>query len=236
MFFGYKLSATADPLYSHLLRWHNTSRIKTYFSEEITEALHLYDPVEKVYGQLPQNFESWSGLAKSQYLESSIFMSGYLLSSQGDRMAMANSVEGRYPFLDYRVIEFCASLPDSYKLNCLNEKFLLKKMSTGIIPGSISKRSKQAYRAPIASSFFNLDAPHYIEEILSEQNLKSFGLFNPEKVKTLVSKIKNKQNISEIDQMAVAGILSAQLLKKMFVVDSIITNIDQLQNFKIVQE
>ncbi|MEY2916985.1 MAG: hypothetical protein RIS73_699 [Bacteroidota bacterium] len=236
MFFGYKLTATADPLYSHLLRWHNTSRIKTYFSQEITEALHLYDPVEKVYGQLPQNFESWSGLAKSQYLESSIFMSGYLLSSQGDRMAMANSVEGRYPFLDYRVIEFCAGLPDSYKLNCLDEKFLLKKMSTGIIPASISKRSKQAYRAPIASSFFNSDAPDYIEEILSEQNLKSFGLFNPEKVKALVSKIKNKQNISEIDQMAVAGILSAQLLKKMFVVDSIITNIDQLENFKIVQE
>jgi asparagine synthase (glutamine-hydrolysing) len=151
-------------------------------------------------------------------------------------MAMANSVEGRYPFLDYRVIEFCAGLPDSYKLNCLDEKFLLKKMSTGIIPASISKRSKQAYRAPIASSFFNSDAPDYIEEILSEQNLKSFGLFNPEKVKALVSKIKNKQNISEIDQMAVAGILSAQLLKKMFVVDSIITNIDQLENFKIVQE
>ena len=75
---------------------------------------------------------NWTDLAKSQFLESSIFMSGYLLSSQGDRMGMGNSVEGRYPFLDYRLIEFSAKLPDSYKLNCLNEKFLLKKMSEGI--------------------------------------------------------------------------------------------------------
>lgn len=236
MFFGYKLAETADPLYSHLLRWHNTSRIKTYFSDAITESIHSYNPVEKVYEQLPENFESWSGLAKSQYLESVIFMSGYLLSSQGDRVAMANSVEGRYPFLDYRVIEFCAGLPDSFKLNCLNEKFLLKKMSQGRIPESITKRPKQAYRAPIASSFFYSGAPDYISDILSEHNLKTFGLFNPEKVNALITKIKSNQNISEMDQMAIAGILSTQLLQKMFIEDPIPTDIECLQNFKIIKE
>lgn len=236
MFFGYKLAETADPLYSHLLRWHNTSRIKTYFSDDITESLNSYNPVEKVYGQLPENFETWSGLAKSQYLESVIFMSGYLLSSQGDRVAMANSVEGRYPFLDYRVIEFCAGLPDSFKLNCLNEKFVLKKMSKGRIPESITKRSKQAYRAPIASSFFYSGAPEYISDILSEHNLKAFGIFNPEKVNALITKIKTNQNISEMDQMAIAGILSTQLLQKMFIEEVIPTDIESLQNFKIIKE
>jgi asparagine synthase (glutamine-hydrolysing) len=236
MFFGYKLSETDNPFYSHLLRWHNTSRIKTYFSDEITRALNGYDPVESLYPELPENFMHWSGLAKSQYLETSIFMSGYLLSSQGDRMGMANSVEGRYPFLDVRVIEYCAGLPDSFKLNCLNEKFLLKKMSAGIIPGSITKRSKQAYRAPITSSFFNSGAPAYVEELLSEDKLRSFGLFNPAKVKLLINKIKNNQNISEVDQMAIAGILSTQLLYKMFVLDSVTTNIDALANIKIVEE
>jgi asparagine synthase (glutamine-hydrolysing) len=236
MFFGYKLAETADPLYSHLLRWHNTSRIKTYFSDDITESLNSYNPVDKVYGQLPENFETWSGLAKSQYLESVIFMSGYLLSSQGDRVAMANSVEGRYPFLDYRVIEFCAGLPDSFKLNCLNEKFVLKKMSQGRIPESITKRPKQAYRAPIASSFFYSGAPEYIADILSEYNLKAFGLFNPEKVNSLITKIKTNQNISEMDQMAIAGILSTQLLQKMFIEESMPTDIESLQNFKIIKE
>lgn len=236
MFFGYKLNETDNPLYSHLLRWHNTSRLKTSFSEEITQALNAYNPVDLIYPGLPQNFMKWSGLAKSQYLESTIFMSGYLLSSQGDRMSMANSVEGRYPFLDYRVIEFCAGLPDSFKLNCLNEKFLLKKMSKGIIPESITKRSKQAYRAPIVSSFFNAAAPAYVEELLSEDKIKSFGLFNPEKIKLLIKKIKNNQNISEVDQMAVAGILSTQLLYNMFIVNSVTTNIDSLVNIKIVEE
>lgn len=236
MFFGYKLAETEDPLYSHLLRWHNTSRIKMYFSDDITEALKQYNPVEKVYSLLPHDFNKWTGLAKSQYLESAIFMSGYLLSSQGDRMAMANSVEGRYPFLDYRVIEFCAGLPDNFKLNCLNEKFLLKKMSEGRIPESITKRPKQAYRAPIASSFFYEAAPDYIEEILAEKNLKDFGLFNPEKVRLLISKIKSNKNISEIDQMAIAGILSTQLLQKMFINEPVATNINELVNFKIIVE
>ena len=236
MFFGYKLTETDDPLYSHLLRWHNTSRIKAFFSEDIISRLNGYNPLEAIYPALPCEFMNWSDLAKSQYLEATIFMSGYLLSSQGDRMAMGNSVEGRYPFLDYRVIEFCGKLPDNFKLNCLNEKFLLKKMSAGKIPGSISKRSKQPYRAPIASSFFNSDAPAYVSEILSENSVKSFGLFNPGKVKSLINKIHTQKNIPEVDQMAIAGILSTQLLHKMFILDPITPNMDNLANLKIIVE
>jgi asparagine synthase (glutamine-hydrolysing) len=109
-------------------------------------------------------------------------------------------------------------------------------MSAGTIPASITKRYKQAYRAPIASSFFNSDSPAYIEDILSEQHLKTFGFFNPEKVKLLIAKIKTGQNISETDQMAIAGILSTQLLQKMFVVDSVVTNINELANLKVITE
>ena len=144
MFFGYKLNETDNPLYSHLLRWHNTSRIKSFLTEDFASSIKGNKPMDDVYKTLPENFSAWSDLAKSQYLESTIFMSGYLLSSQGDRMAMGNSVEGRYPFLDYRVIEFCNNLPDNKKLNCLNEKFILKKLSEGRIPASITQRPKQA--------------------------------------------------------------------------------------------
>lgn len=141
MFFGYKLTETNDPLYSHQLRWNNTSRIKSFLSENIVSSINGYNPINDIYKTLPDGFENWSDLVKSQYLEATIFMSGYLLSSQGDRMAMGNSVEGRYPFLDYRIIEFCSSLPDNFKLNSLNEKFILKKLSLGKIPPSISKVS-----------------------------------------------------------------------------------------------
>ncbi len=236
MFFGYKLGDTDDPLYSHLLRWHNTSRIKTYFSKDFTSAIKEYDPLAHVYSSLPENFMKWSDLAKSQYLESSIFMSGYLLSSQGDRMGMGNSVEGRYPFLDYRLIEFSAKLPDRYKLNCLNEKFILKKMSVGRIPESISNRSKQAYRAPIASSFFSVNAPGSINEILSENSINEFGIFDPVKVQTLIRKIKNNSNVSEMDQMAIAGILSTQLLYKLFIKNTVVPDVESLSNLRIIKE
>jgi asparagine synthase (glutamine-hydrolysing) len=234
MFFGYKLTETSDPLYSHLLRWHNTSRIKSFLSDEINEQLNGYDPLQLISEKIPSNFPGWTELAQSQYLEATIFMSGYLLSSQGDRMAMGNSVEGRYPFLDYRVIEFCSQLPDHFKLNCLNEKFLLKKMSVGKIPDSISKRSKQPYRAPIATTFFNADSPSFISDIVSENSIKSFGLFNPQKVNSLINKIKLQKNVSEVDQMAITGILSTQLLQKMFAADRTIPTFDLPLNKKIV--
>ncbi len=236
MFFGFKLSETNDPLYSHLLRWHNTSRIKSYFSKDFASTLKDYNPLPDLYSSLPDDFDGWSDLAKSQYLESTIFMSGYLLSSQGDRMAMGNSVEGRYPFLDYRLIEFAAKLPERFKLNCLNEKFLLKKMSSGKIPESITKRSKQAYRAPIASSFFNTDTPSYVDEILSENTIKQYGLFDHDKVQGLIRKMKTMSAVSEMDQMAVSGILSTQILYKLFISESISVNSACLANLRIVKE
>ncbi len=234
MFFGYKLSETDDPLYSHILRWHNTSRIKSFFSNDFTASITGRNPVQDIYGKLPENFEKWSTLAKSQYLETTIFMSGYLLSSQGDRMAMGNSVEGRYPFLDYRVMEFSAKLPDNFKLNCLNEKFILKKLSQGKIPPSISKRPKQAYRAPIVSSLFSKDSPDYISDILSDSSLLASGIFNLEKVKTLIFKAKRQGFTSEIDQMALVGILSTQLLNKMFIQDKLKINPEVMRNCRVI--
>lgn len=236
IFFGYQLNKTDDPLYSHLLRWHNTSRIRSFFSDDIQETIKNYDPLLDLYPSLPEDFMHWSDLARAQYLESAIFMSGYLLSSQGDRMAMGNSVEGRYPFLDYRVIEYCNKLPDRFKLNCLNEKFILKKLSKGKIPPSITERKKQPYRAPIIASFFSPWAPEYIADILSEKYIERYGLFHPEKVQKLVAKMRQQKEIPEVDQMAVAGILSSQLLYKMFIEEPVRVNTDKLQNVRIVRE
>ena len=236
MFFGYKLNETDDPIYSHILRWHNTSRIKSFFTDDFTDSIKNKNPINEVYQTLPDQFGKWSDLAKSQYLEATIFMSGYLLSSQGDRMAMGNSVEGRYPFLDYRVIEFCSKLPDRQKLNCLNEKFILKKLSDGKIPNSITNRPKQPYRAPITSILSNNETPNYIKEIISEDSLKSFGIFNSTKVSALIAKTARQNMLPEVDQMAIAAIISTQLMYKMFIAEPIISNIDALNNCRIIYE
>ncbi|MFY9153725.1 MAG: asparagine synthase C-terminal domain-containing protein, partial [Prolixibacteraceae bacterium] len=234
MFFGYKLNDTENPAYSHLLRWNNTSRLKSFLSNDFSSSLNGKSSINEIYKTLPENFENWSSLSKSQYLEATIFMSGYLLSSQGDRVAMGNSVEGRYPFLDYRVIEFCNNLQDNQKLNCLNEKFILKKLSAGRIPPSITQRPKQAYRAPISGSLYAPNKPDYIKEILEDSAIRSYGIFNPEKVKTLLGKIDNQGMSSEVDEMALVAILSTQLLYKMFIQEPIVADVSKLKNYRLI--
>lgn len=237
MFFGYRLEDTGNPLYSHLLRWNNSNHIKKHFSESLKETVNGYDPLNDLSGRLPTSFMEWSPLARAQWLETTVFMSGYLLSSQGDRMAMANSVEGRYPFLDYRVIEYCSSLPDRLKLNGLNEKYLLKKLMTGRIPESIVKRPKQPYRAPISNVFLGVERPDYVDEMLSEKITRLTGIFSYESVAALLSKIKNAGTASEMDNMVLASVISTHLVYSQFIdkKDSEFRN-GTLRNLRIVEE
>jgi asparagine synthase (glutamine-hydrolysing) len=132
---------------------------------------------------------------------------------------MANSVEGRYPFLDHRIIEFCASLPPDYKLKGLNEKVMLKKLVKGKIPDEIVNRSKQAYRAPIVSSFLGKEVPGFVKDILSPSFLNEAGIFNPESVTKLVLKMNSGKAYSEIDNMTLTAVISTQLLYKQFIKD-----------------
>lgn len=217
MFFGYKLSETKSPIYSHLLRWNNTSRIKNYLSTEFREAIKGYDPIADFEKKLEPKLNGYDYLTKAQFIELKIFMSGYLLSSQGDRMGMANSIEGRYPFLDHRVIEFCMSLHPDLKLNGLNEKYLLKKMMNNRLPKQILNRPKQAYRAPIRSTFISEDLPQHLKTMLSEEKIKEFNIFNAKHVESLLIKMTKKGQVSEIDNMAITAILSTQILHDLFV-------------------
>ncbi len=231
MFFGYKLNETESPIYSHLLRWNNTSRINNYLSEEYRENIGNYDPIIEMEHKLDKKLNGFDYLEKAQWIELNIFMSGYLLSSQGDRMAMANSIEGRYPFLDHRVIEFAMQLDPDLKLNGLNEKYLLKKMMKGRLPESILNRSKQAYRAPIKSTFISNNLPEYLKEMLSDSKINSFGIFNLDHVKLLLKKMNSNKQVSEIDNMALTGILSTQILYDLY----INRNIDKLSKEDLVE-
>ena len=237
MFFGFKLEDVENPFYSHLLRWNNSNHIKKHLSGCVKEELGDYSPFTILEKKLPDGFETWDSLGKSQWLETTIFMSGYLLSSQGDRMAMANSVEGRYPFLDHRLIEFCATLPDKYKLNGLNEKFLLKHLLKNKIPDSIIKRSKQAYRAPINSVFLSGSTSEYYREILSPSFCERVGVFDHDSISLLLFRIKKTGNSSEVDNMVLASVISTHLLYSQFIENNY-ENVpsEDLQNLKIIED
>jgi asparagine synthase (glutamine-hydrolysing) len=214
-FFGQGLGDTEAPDYSHAIRWRNTSRGKRFFSQELRADLG-----EPAVPALPQAFERWSPLARAQYLEITIFLAEYLLSSQGDRVAMAHSVEGRFPFLDHRVVEFCNQLPPQAKLRGLDEKHLLKRAMRDLLPEAIWERPKRPYRAPIHRSFFpDGQALDWVAEVLSPAQLQAGGYFEPQAVAQLFKKIERFGALGETDDMALAGLLSTQLVHRQFISD-----------------
>jgi asparagine synthase (glutamine-hydrolysing) len=157
-------------------------------------------------------------MERDQYVEAHTLMSGYLLSSQGDRMAMAASIEARYPFLDHRVIEFACRLPPRLKLRGLNEKLLLKKAMARELPASIGGRTKQPYRSPDSACFFADGRPlPYVAELLGPASLARAGLFDPVAVGKLVEKCRAGRAIGFGDNMAFVGVLSTMLLHEQFV-------------------
>ncbi len=123
-----------------------------FFSEELKAAIGEADPRQGVRRSLPDKFGQLDTVAKAQYLEMIIFLSNYLLSSQGDRVAMAHSVEIRLPFLDYRVIDLAARIPSRWKILGLNEKHILKKTLASVLPAEIAARRKQPYRPNITTA------------------------------------------------------------------------------------
>lgn len=216
-FFGYRLTDVEAPDYSHAIRWRNTSRTQRFFSEELVSEIAAARKTETGEVAYPAAFDSWGPLARSQYLEAAIFLPSYLLSSQGDRMMMAHSVEGRFPFLDHRVVEFCNRLPARFKLRALRDKYLLRKLSQEWLPQEIARRPKRPYRAPIHRCFSGEAAPEYVRELLAPSSLTASGLFNPTSVDQLLHKLEEGMSLGETEDMAVAGIISSQLVHQQFV-------------------
>ena len=219
-FFGRNLADFRKPGFSHFPRWLSTSSIKRLYSVQYREQLAGVDVVADYTNALPSAFSEWKELNQDQYIEITTLLAGYLLSSQGDRMLMAHSVEGRFPFLDMNVVHFVNSLPPSYKLHVLNEKFLLKKIGHGLIPRGILQRKKQPYRAPDALAFIGHESIGWLNELLAPEMIAAAGVFDPRAVTALWGKCQKqaaKNQFSNIDNMSLTGVISTQQLFKSFV-------------------
>jgi asparagine synthase (glutamine-hydrolysing) len=215
-FYGVGMDRPDAPLFSHLTRFQTTAQCKQFFSKELTAALG--SSAEQVLTEsLPAEMSRWHPFNRSQYLDMKTLMPGYLLNSQGDRMLMGNSVEGRFPFLDHRVIEFAARLNPSIKMRGLNEKYLLKRAMAGLVPSSIIDRHKQPYRAPDIPAFFTATPPEYVTELMSEHKVRAAGYFDPKKVRMLLDKARQGRAFAYRDNMALVGILSTQIWHHHFV-------------------
>lgn len=235
-FFNINTNGYPPHFYSHIPRWSTTEKTKVFFSSELREELKNYKNIDELSDFLDINWGLFDDLSKAQYLEAKTLLPGYILSSQGDRVAMANSVEGRFPFLDHRVIEFCCRLPSHIRMKGLKEKYILKESMKDLIPASIIKRTKQPYMAPDSKSFFKGKHLDYIDEILSERYLKESGLFDAKAVSLLRKKAIQSPILGFKDNMAIVGIVSTLLLYEMFIKDFMGTAVRYINNSNILNQ
>jgi len=215
-FFGVGLDRPGDPFFSHLPRWATTAQCKLFYSEEFRRRLDG-SATERLRATLPDDIGRWHPFNRSEYLEARTLLPSYLLSSQGDRMLMANSVEGRFPFLDHRLIAFANSLHPRHKMRVLREKHLLREAMRADLPDAIRRRHKQPYRAPDAAAFLQGPTPDYVKQLLGSECIGRYGYFDPDKVGRLVAKLQRARVHAARDNMAFVGILSTQLWHRQFV-------------------
>lgn len=214
-FFGHRLDQAGTPGFAHHMRWSGGAALKRLFSVDLRQAASKQNVVADLLADLPDAFGGWSALAQDQYLEVRTLLSGYLLASQGDRMLMASSVEGRFPFLDKDVMALANSFPDAYKLAVLDEKHVLKAMAADLVPDSIRNRPKQPYRAPDALAFVGADRPEWVDAMMTPSAIATAGIFDAAAVGNLWHKAVQRgtgSQHSNADNMAIVAVLSTQVL------------------------
>ena len=217
-FFGQGREHLARPIFAHVPRWTTSQRALAFLSPELRAAIGSWDPLAFYERRLPAGIMGWQPLARDQYVEAKSLMAAYLLSSQGDRVAMANSVEGRFPFLDHRLIEFANRLPPQWKIRGLTEKHILRRALHGLLPADILARTKQPYRAPDAQSFFEGTEPlDFVADLLCADRLRAAGYFDAAAVGRLFEKCRAGRAGGFADNQAFVGIVSTMLLDEIFV-------------------
>lgn len=132
-------------------------------------------------------------LNRALYVDLMMYLPNDLLTLT-DRMSMAHSIEARAPFIDYKLVEFMATVPPEYKLRGLTKKYLLKKAFEGILPNEILHRRKQGFTIPLTVWFRNELNP-FLREVLSKERIERLGLFHWSKVEALLDEhVQSRQN------------------------------------------
>lgn len=206
---------TSHPFYGLLPRWNTTSALHNYFTPDFRA--DPQDLQNRLLAAMPADFETQSPYERYQTTEMQVLLAGYLLSSQGDRMLMSHSVEGRFPFLDPDVMQLAARLPGWMKCKGLRDKWILRQAHTDVLPPQIARRSKFAYRAPDAASLTpGPGRPDYLSWAFDEQTARSIGVFDPDMVGRLRQRLQttSAEKLTTRDDMAASLIATTHLLSQ----------------------
>lgn len=205
-------STTDRRFLAHELRWNAARQIQNYLSSDVLEEIRrAAGPADALYAEAPAGHAGWSEVARAQWVELRTLLPDYVLATQGDRMLMAHSVEGRFPFLDNEVVDLALALGDRDKLRGSTEKFIVKRAARGLVPPSIIARHKQAYRAPVADVLRSPAGRALLDGAVGSGALAVHGIFAPGRVERLVRRVRSGAPLSASQDMALAGIVTTQL-------------------------
>ncbi|HEY3139540.1 MAG TPA: asparagine synthase (glutamine-hydrolyzing) [Acidimicrobiales bacterium] len=220
-FFRRDLEATDHRFYAHLIRWQNTAWARRVLAPELRTGSEPDDEPPDLVAELPSDYADAAPLARAQWVELVSFMSSYLLSYQGDRVAMAHGVEVRYPFLDPAVIEWSLRLPTRLKMPGFRDKVALRRLASRSLPPEIWQRPKQPYRAPMTTALFGPQAPDYVRELLGASAVERLGLLDPRAVRILSERAFDRKGemAGEREEMALVGALTLQALGQAYLVE-----------------
>jgi asparagine synthase (glutamine-hydrolysing) len=209
-----------DPVFSHRVRWNTGAVVEQFLAPEFRAHFSAETPVDRTIDRFRPELAGLDLVQRAQVLESRILLPNYILCSQSDRMLMAHSVEGRFPYLDHRVIEFANRLPLRLKVRGLVEKPLLKRVARGRVPAPIIDRPKQAYRGPDATAFLGAHRPDWLPDLLAPSLVARFGYFEPTRVEWLLRKLDAAARagapVSPRDNLSFLTILSTQMWHALF--------------------
>ena len=174
-----RIDALMGRVHAQALLYHLVRQARDrYFSSSLKDAIGAHLPYDDLALDL-ERMRRWSPLNQSLYFGYKVHLAGQLLNYKGDRVAMANSVETRYPFLDEDVIAFTSQLAPRWKLRGIaKDKYILRQAAARLLPEEIAFRAKGMFRAPLAETFF-ADPPPYVRQLMSREALLKTGYFDP---------------------------------------------------------
>lgn len=173
-----------DKSFFYEIDQHSFRDVKTaLYSSDVNE---LYDDFDclKFAVVNTEKLRDRHDIHRRSYLDVKLRLSDHLISDHGDRMALSNSVEARYPFLDIDLVEFSTRIPPELKLNKLSEKYILKKVAGKLVPSSIVNREKFGFHAP-GSPYLLHRHIEWILDMLSYERIRRQGYFNPDTIEIL---------------------------------------------------
>ena len=213
--FGAATDDPTDPLFSHRPRWAVGPIVEQFLSPDFRRQFTSVKAEERVLDQFGSTLDGLGVVQRAQMLEARTLMAGYLLCSQSDRMLMAHSVEGRFPYLDHRVIEFANRLDPRLNMRAMTEKLLLKRVARDLVPPEVINRPKQPYRGPDAVALLGSGRPPCVDDLLDPAVLRAFGYFDPAPVTRLVRKLEQAaragQPVTHRDSLSFLVVLSMQV-------------------------